>query len=140
VAAWLLMAYRVPLDPTVERVGGSRGWGQFSSTTAHLPGFPTVSGGLAVPELKRVFASGVPPHVLAFDPALEPLYVATESESVSIFQLGGKTLRKLEDLHVAPAAHTISVDPEPYEVYLPIKNVNGHPVLRIMKLKPAASK
>ena len=83
--------------------------------------------------VKQVLTTGDGPDVLAFDPGLERLYVATESDIVSVFQLQGKTLRKLEDLRVAPNAHTISVDPETHEVYLPLKNVNGHPVLRIMK-------
>jgi DNA-binding beta-propeller fold protein YncE len=87
-------------------------------------------------EVKQVLTTGEGPDVLAFDPGLERLYVATESDIVSVFQLQGKTLQKLEDLRVAPNAHTISVDPQTHEVYLPLKNVNGRPVLRIMK--PAA--
>jgi DNA-binding beta-propeller fold protein YncE len=84
-------------------------------------------------EVKQVLTTGEGPDVLAFDPGLERLYVATESDIVSVFQLQGNTLQKLEDLRVAPNAHTISVNPETHEVYLPLKNVNGHPVLRIMK-------
>jgi DNA-binding beta-propeller fold protein YncE len=84
-------------------------------------------------EVTQVLTTGEGPDVLAFDPGLERLYVATESDIVSVFQLQGKTLEKLEDLRVAPNAHTISVNPETHEVYLPLKNVNGHPVLRIMK-------
>jgi DNA-binding beta-propeller fold protein YncE len=87
-------------------------------------------------EVKQVLTTGDGPDVLAFDPGLQRLYVATESDIVSVFQLKGQTLQKIEDLRVAPNAHTISVDPETHEVYLPLKNVNGHPVLRIMK--PAA--
>jgi DNA-binding beta-propeller fold protein YncE len=84
-------------------------------------------------EVKQVMATGEGPDVLAFDPGLERLYVATESDIVSVFQLHGRTLEKLEDLRVAPNAHTISVNPETHEVFLPLENVNGHPVLRIMK-------
>jgi len=84
-------------------------------------------------EVKQVLSTGSGPDVLAFDTGLERLYVATESQVVSIFQLHGKMLEKLEDLSVAPNAHTISVDSETHEVYLPLKNVDGHPVLRIMK-------
>ena len=88
---------------------------------------------LATFEVKQVLTTGDGPDVLAFDPGLQRLYVATESDVVSVFQLDGRTLRKLEDLRVAPNAHTVAVDPETHEVYLPLKNVNGHPVLRIMK-------
>jgi DNA-binding beta-propeller fold protein YncE len=84
-------------------------------------------------EVKQVLTTGEGPDVLAFDPGLERLYVATESDIVSVFQLQGKTLQKVEDLRVAPNAHTISVNPETHEVYLPLENVKGHPVLRIMK-------
>lgn len=89
-------------------------------------------------EVNQVLSTGEGPDVLAFDPALERLYVATESGIVSIFQLHGRTLEKLEDLLVAPNAHTVSVDSGTHEVYLPLKNVDGHPVLRIMK--PAAAR
>lgn len=84
-------------------------------------------------EVGQVLTTGEGPDVLAFDAGLDRLYVATESDVVSVFELQGRTLRKLEDLRVAPNAHTISVNPESHEVYLPLKNVNGRPVLRIMK-------
>lgn len=84
-------------------------------------------------EVKQSIPTGRGPDVLAFDPDLERLYVATESDIVSIFHLNGKTVEKIEDLMVAPNAHTISVNPLNHEVYLPLKNVEGRPVLRIMK-------
>ena len=84
-------------------------------------------------EVKQAFPTGDGPDVLAFDSTLERLYVAAESGIVSIFQLRDRTLEKLEDLMVAPHAHTISVNPSTHEVYLPLKDVDGHPVLRIMK-------
>jgi len=84
-------------------------------------------------EVKQVLSTGEGPDVLALDSGLERLYVATESGVVSIFQLHGRTLEKLQDLSVAPNAHTISVDSSTHEVYLPLKSVEGHPVLRIMK-------
>jgi hypothetical protein len=40
---------------------------------------------------------------------------------LSVFHLQGKTLQKLEDLRIAPNAHTTSVDSETEEVYLPLK-------------------
>lgn len=83
-------------------------------------------------EVKQSFSAGNGPDVLAFDSDLERLYVGTESDVVSIFQLQGKKLEKLEDLSIAPNAHTISVDSKTHLVYLPLKNVQGRPVLRIM--------
>lgn len=84
-------------------------------------------------EVKQSFSTGNGPDVLAFDSDLGRLYVATESDVVSIFQLQGKKLKKLEDLSVAPNAHTVSVDSKNHLVYLPLKSVQGHPVLRIME-------
>lgn len=72
------------------------------------------------------------PDVLAFDPTLERLYVACESGVVSVLDERGGTLVKRGDLFVAPEAHTISVDPQTHRVYLPLQNVGGRPVLRIM--------
>lgn len=84
-------------------------------------------------EVKQVLSTGDGPDVLAFDTGLHRLYVATESDVVSVFQLRDRTLEKLEDLRVAPNAHSVSVDSETHEVYLPLKSVGGRPVLRIMK-------
>lgn len=84
-------------------------------------------------QVKQVFTTGKDPDVLAFDSKLERLYVATESEIVSVFQLTERKLEKIEDAKVAPHAHTISVDPETHEIYLPLQDIGGHPVLRIMK-------
>jgi len=81
----------------------------------------------------QVLSTSPGPDVLAFDTGLNRLYVATESDVVSVFHLKGKVLEKMEDFSMAPNAHTISVDSETHEVYLPLKNINGHPVLRIMK-------
>jgi len=88
---------------------------------------------LATFTVNQVLTTGEGPDVLAFDPGLHRLYVATESDIVSVFQLEDRTLRKLEDVRVARKAHTISVDPESHEVFLPLENVGGHPVLRIMR-------
>lgn len=168
---------------------------------AHLPGFPTATGVLVVPELHRLFVSVAGRHEVAvvdtgslkvlarvgagdfpdglayvpdahkvsvsdesggmetvidtntnqridtiemggevgntqYDPGSRRLYVATESKVVSVFDLRDGMLTKLEDLAVGPRAHTVSVNPENHEVYLPLEDVGGHPVLRI--LKPAS--
>lgn len=83
--------------------------------------------------VKQVLSTGYGPDVLSYDPGLKRLYVATESYIISIFQLRDDVLSKLEDLRVASRAHTISVNPENHEVYLPLQNVDGRPVLRIMR-------
>jgi DNA-binding beta-propeller fold protein YncE len=70
------------------------------------------------------------PDVLAWDPSLRRLYVASESGAVSAFWLDGPTLRPIGEVR-APRAHTVSVDPRTHLVYLPLENINGRPVLRI---------
>ena len=71
------------------------------------------------------------PDVLAFDPGLERLYVACESGALDMFELRDGTLRSL-GVYRAPYAHTVAVDPRTHRVYLPLQDVNGKPVLRIL--------
>ncbi|MDA3922920.1 MAG: YncE family protein [Salinisphaera sp.] len=75
---------------------------------------------------------GRDPDVLAFDPGLSRLYVASESGGVSVFKVQNGQLKKLGDLSIAPSAHAITVDPRTHRVYLPLKDIDGRPVLRIM--------
>lgn len=84
---------------------------------------------------KRVLASfsvGGDPDVLAFDPGLGRLYVASESGTVSAFSVRGKSVAKLGEGYAGPNAHTVAVDGKTHLVYFPLKDVGGHPVLRIM--------
>jgi hypothetical protein len=66
---------------------------------------------------------------------LRRLYVASESGVVSVFDEHGAGLEPVGE-YDAPHAHSIAIDPATHRVYLPLENVNGKPVLRIMK--PAA--
>ena len=75
---------------------------------------------------------GEDPDVLAYDPGLKRLYVSAESGTVSVFQSNGKSLALLGSFDM-PHAHTVSVDPKTHLVYLPLENVDGHPLLRIMQ-------
>ena len=74
------------------------------------------------------------PDVLAWDPSLRRLYVASESGALSAFQLDGKSLRAIGQVR-APHAHTVSVDPRTHLVYLPLENIRGRPVLRIYEAR-----
>ena len=49
---------------------------------------------------------------------------------LSAFWLDGASLKPVGEVR-APHAHTVSVDPRTHRVYLPLENINGHPVLRI---------
>jgi DNA-binding beta-propeller fold protein YncE len=87
----------------------------------------------------RVIAThsvGDGPDVLAWDAEWRRLYVASEGGVVSSFKADGAKLRSLGEYH-APHAHSVAVDPRTHRVYLPLENVNGRPVLRVMA--PAAT-
>jgi DNA-binding beta-propeller fold protein YncE len=78
------------------------------------------------------------PDVLAWDAAWRRLYVASEGGVVSTFDVNGADLRSL-GMYRAPHAHTVAVDPRTHRVYLPLENVNGHPVLRVLAPAPGGA-
>lgn len=78
-------------------------------------------------------AVGEIPDVLAFDPGLRRLYVASESGVVTVFAENARRLRRLGQSLVAPGAHAVAVDPRTHLVYFPLEDVNGRPVLRVMR-------
>jgi DNA-binding beta-propeller fold protein YncE len=76
---------------------------------------------------------GSDPDVLAFDAGLGRLYVAAESGVVTVFAVDGRGLRTLGRAHLAPRAHSVAVDPRTHNVFFPLENVGGHPVMRVMQ-------
>lgn len=78
------------------------------------------------------FDVGGDPDVLAFDPALHTAYVAGEAGVVSMFSVDGARVSKIGDGRVGPNAHVVAVDAQTHRSWFPLKNVDGHPVLRIM--------
>ena len=99
------------------------------------------SGEMQVVDLRtmRVLAThrvGDDPDVLAWDPEWRRLYVAAESGVVSSFWLDGATLHPLGEYR-APSAHSVSVDPRTHRIHVPLENVGGHPVLRILAPNPS---
>lgn len=89
---------------------------------------------LASRAVAGVMDVGDGPDVLAVDPGLHRLYVASESGVVTVFDVGG-SVRKLVQGNAGSNAHSVAVDPESHLVYLPLTDVGGHPVLR--ELEPA---
>jgi DNA-binding beta-propeller fold protein YncE len=73
------------------------------------------------------------PDVLAFDAQRQKLYVAGESGEVSEFSASGNTVSKSGQSFLARNAHVVAVEPGTHEIYFPLMNVNGKPVLRIMQ-------
>jgi len=49
-----------------------------------------------------------------------------------VFQRNGARLTLLESFDM-PHAHTVAVDPKTHLVYFPLENVDGRPLLRIMR-------
>jgi streptogramin lyase len=86
----------------------------------------------------RVLATytvGEGPDVLAWDAAWRRLYVASEGGVLSAFSANGSVLEPLGEYR-APHAHTVAVDPRTHRVYLPLENVGGQPVLRVLAPGP----
>ncbi len=73
------------------------------------------------------------PDVLAFDAQRQRLYVAGESGEVSEFGISDGGVRKTGESFLARDAHVVAVQPATHEVYFPLMNVDGKPVLRIMQ-------
>jgi YVTN family beta-propeller protein len=79
------------------------------------------------------FDVGKDPDVLAFDKNLGLLYVASEAGTVSVFKVTSQRVSKLGDQQIGANAHTVAVDPATHEVYFPLKEAGGRPVLRVMQ-------
>lgn len=82
-------------------------------------------------KLRAVLPTGDDPDVLAFDPTLRRLYVAAESGVVAVFEERDDTLAQL-GWYRAPRAHSVAVDPSTHRVYVPLANVGGRPMLRVL--------
>jgi DNA-binding beta-propeller fold protein YncE len=83
-------------------------------------------------QLVQVLPVGADPDVLAFDPVLARLYVASESGVLAVFDERNRSLIQ-RGWYQAPEAHSVAVDPSTHLVYLPLANVKGNPVLRVLQ-------
>ena len=75
---------------------------------------------------------GTSPDVLAFDAALQRLYVAAESGTVTVFDTSTANATRIGQAHLADAAHSVAVDQTTHSTFFPLENVRGRPVLRVM--------
>jgi DNA-binding beta-propeller fold protein YncE len=79
---------------------------------------------------------GHDPDVLADDPALHRLYVAGEGGILSVFDIVNASMpTKLGDVFVGEDAHSVAVDPASHRLFLPLRDVKGGAVLRILEPK-----
>jgi YVTN family beta-propeller protein len=71
--------------------------------------------------------------VVKFDPGLKRIYVACYSGAISVFeQKDPDRYRKLGDVTVAHAVHSIAVDTETHRLYAPEQEQDGVPVARLV--------
>ncbi len=76
---------------------------------------------------------GGDPDVLAADPGLKRLYVASESGFLSVIDTRDAAKpAKLGDVMVGVNAHSVAVDPLTHRLYLPLKDLGGKAVMRIL--------
>jgi len=74
---------------------------------------------------------GTTPDVLALDSNWHLLYIASEAGVLSVFEERGQSLRKLYEGFVAAEAHTVAVDEQTHQIFLPLQEVHGKPLLSI---------
>jgi DNA-binding beta-propeller fold protein YncE len=96
---------------------------------AAVQGVAAEHGDLGTRAVNARMSVGDQPDVLALDPGLRRLYVASESGIASVFDVAG-SLRKVAEGNAGPDAHGVAVDPDTHLVYLPLTDVGGRPVLR----------
>ena len=84
-------------------------------------------------KLLAIYATGDDPDVLAFDVELKRLYVAAESGDLAIFDEKKNALESVGRGFYVAKTHTVAVDSNTHLVYLPLENLDGKPVLRIVR-------
>lgn len=73
------------------------------------------------------------PDVMALDPDVKRLYVASEAGSLSTLDISNpKAPTSLGDVFIADGAHAVAVDPQTHRLYLGLANVKGRSVVRIL--------
>jgi DNA-binding beta-propeller fold protein YncE len=84
--------------------------------------------------MAHTYPVGDEPDVLAMDPKRRRLFVAAESGVISAFDVRGDSLVPLPR-YTAPHAHSVAVDPGSHLVYVPLEDIGGRAVLRILSLE-----
>ena len=79
------------------------------------------------------FSTGRDPDVLAFDPGLGLLYVASESGTTTLFGFEAGEIVRVGEAFSGPDAHVVAVDPLTHDVYFPLMNLDGATALRIVR-------
>jgi len=76
------------------------------------------------------------PDILRIDHSLHVLYVACAA-GISLFDKSGRHLSKLNEYFLGGGSnHTVAIDEATHRVFLPLTNVGGRPVLRVVRYDP----
>jgi len=78
---------------------------------------------------------GIGVDVIALDPGLHRVYVASESGVVSVYDVHGGGLVRTAQAFLQISAHVVTVDGATHLVYFPLRDVGGKPVMRVMEPK-----
>jgi YVTN family beta-propeller protein len=81
-------------------------------------------------------AVGAAPAGVALDAAWGRIYVTSESGTVSVFTVTTGGALSHDGDAIIPHAFSVAVDPRTHLVYLPLEDVDGRPVLRIIGTSP----
>lgn len=74
------------------------------------------------------------PDVLAIDQSLHRLYIASESGALSVLDIkDAASPAVIATFPFGENAHSVGVDPNSHRVFLPLRNVDGRAVLRILQ-------
>lgn len=76
------------------------------------------------------------PDILVIDHVLHILYVGSGA-GLAIFKEDNRSLQWLGNYAFGVSTHTVMVDDETHQVYLPLPRLGGRPVLRIMQYDPS---
>ena len=77
----------------------------------------------------------VNPDIVTIDTSWHLLYVGCTA-GISVFQIQGRSLKKIGDFQFGASTHTIAVNDETHEIYLPFVSVGGRPTLQIDTYNP----
>ena len=78
---------------------------------------------------------GIKPDMVIVDQSQNVVLVGCNSV-VSVFDIQGGTIKKINDYPIGKGTHTIAVDETTQLIYLPLVESGGRPVLRIAKYYP----
>lgn len=79
---------------------------------------------------------GHDPDVMADDPGLKRLYIASESGVLAVVDTSDPSAPvELGKIFVGDNAHSIAVDPATHYLYLPLRDLGGHAVMRVLMPK-----